>query len=127
MWGWFSWSEDAAVLLKRQQLRNLPERGMFSTEEMRSSVAELRLLLHCRACLGRNSVAINLQREFVVPLPQSLGSQRPFASGAEGRPAAEDTEANRILETLPPTTEQYKAARAFEARFEGWRCVQGVS
>ena len=124
--GVFLLAEDAALLLRKEHPRYFIDRGMLSIEGISIIAAEFCLVLHCRACLRRNSPPIKIQREVVAPMPQIIGSQRAFASAAEGRPAEKDTEAARGLETLPPTTEQYKAARAFEARFEGWRCVPGV-
>ncbi|CAL5229344.1 g12651 [Coccomyxa viridis] len=71
-----------------------------------------------RACLRHAPASGKVQREAVSPLSQT---HRPFTSSTEGPPAEKDTEVTRGLETLLPATEEYRAARAFEAKFEGWR------
>ena len=62
----------------------------------------------------------------MAPVIQSIGPQRPFASSADGPPAEKDTEAARGLEAQAPATEAYRAARAFESKFEGWRYARGA-
>ena len=103
------------------------ERHVATTKTYAAASADLGFVLPCRACLGRTPAAIAIQREVIGPLPQSIGSQRPFAHSAGGPPAEKDTEVARGLDTVAPITEEYKAARAFEFKFEGWRCVQGAS
>ena len=113
--------------VNRLPSRNLRERHVATTKTYAPASADLGFVLPCRACIGRTPAAIAIQREAIGPLPKSIGSQRPFADSAGGPPAEKDTEVARGLDTLAPITEDYRAARASEAKFEGWRCVQGAS
>lgn len=77
-------------------------------------------LLCCRAYLGRTPPALG-GRELPGLVTQTVGLQGHFTSAVNAPPAEKDSESARGVNVQPPVTEKYKAAKAFEAKFEGWR------
>ena len=53
-------------------------------------------------------------------MTQAVGSQHHFTSTVDAAPTEIEPSARRV-DVEAPITDPYRAARAFEAKFEGWR------
>ena len=53
-------------------------------------------------------------------MTQAVGSQYHVTSSADADPTEIEPAARRV-DVQSPVTDPYRAARAFEAKFEGWR------
>lgn len=104
--------------------RSVPARVVFGMRSTPSPYMPINDLMNdlalCSAYLARGSSAIGARTVAASVVTQAVGSQQHFTVFADAA-SAENEPAARAVDVQPPASDPYLAARAFEAKFEGWR------